>query len=132
MARCSQTGDQCVRDSDCPRCPPPIPANSNRVSEREEVSSEFVTGDDDAGKSVGMMPKRSILTQKYPNDATLFEIKNPIKLGSLLGLNTWENKFNDGMNYYRKRYIDPSRVTYLPRYTLSGEFLDIGPFPANA
>jgi hypothetical protein len=132
MARCTQTGDQCVRDSDCPMCPPPIPENSNRVSVREEVSSEFVVGDNDAGKSVGMIPKQSSLTASYPSDASLFAIKNPIKMGNLLGINTWANKFNDGMTYFRKRYEEPSKVYYLPRVTLSGEFPDDGPFAANA
>jgi hypothetical protein len=131
MARCSQTGDQCVRDNDCPMCPPII-TESNRVSEREEVSAEFAVGDNDSGKSVGMMPKRSTLTSSYPHEASIFAIKNPIKMGNLLGINTWVNKFNDDQSFYRKRYEEPSAVYYAQRHTLSGEFPDDGPFAANA
>ena len=132
MARCSQTGDQCVLDSDCPMCPPPIPENSNRVSDHAEISAEFAVGDNDSGKSVGRIPVRSHLTESYPHEATIFAMKNPIQMGNLLGVNTWANKFNNGMNFYKQRYEEPSAVYYAPRTTLSGEFPDDGPFPANA
>jgi len=131
MARCSQTGDQCVLDSDCPMCPPPI-TTYNRVSERPVVSSEFTTGDNDSGKSVGMLPKKSQLTSNYPHDASIFSMQNPIEMGNILGVNVWSNKFINGMKYYRKRYEEPSAVYYAERYTLSGEFPDDGPFAANA
>ena len=126
-ARCSITGQQCFADIDCPGCQPYVPPLT-----RDQT--EFISGDDDAGKlTIGVTPTYSTLTTDIGTRATVITDENkPVTMDH--GLNMWRASFNEDMKLFNKRYKPPSREypKYPPRLTLSGEFVDNGPIPSNA
>lgn len=128
-ARCSITGQQCSADIDCPGCQPyspPLPA-----------SSESIPGDNDAGKlTFGMTPQYSSLTSGYGTREKI--ITNNIFSKPAMpnfGVNTWYSHFEEDNDIFDKRYKQPhlkSMPNYEKRYSLSGQFIDDGPFAANS
>ena len=126
-ARCSITGQQCFADIDCPGCQPYVPPLT-------PDQTEFISGDDDAGKlTIGVTPTYSTLTTDIGTRATVITDENkPVTMDH--GLNMWRASFNEDMKLFNKRYKPPSREypKYPPRLTLSGEFVDNGPIPSNA
>lgn len=126
-ARCSITGQQCFADIDCPGCQPYVPPLT-------PDQTEFISGDDDAGKlTIGVTPTYSTLTTDIGTRATVITDENkPVTMDH--GVNTWRASFNEDMKLFNKRYKPPSREypKYPPRLTLSGEFVDNGPIPSNA
>jgi hypothetical protein len=128
-ARCAITGQQCFTDIDCPGCQPPIPSVTK--------SNNNVPGDNDAGKlTLGVTPQYSSLTSGYGTQEKRIT-KNMYSKPAMpnFGVNTWSHEFNEGKKLFDERY-KPSRVKFMPnypeRYSLSGEFIEDGPFPSNA
>jgi hypothetical protein len=51
------------------------------------------------------------------------------------GINTWRSKFNQTQTLFDSKFVPP-QLKYMPVYTkqysVTGEFIDNGPLPANA
>ena len=130
-SRCAVTGEQCMADIDCPGCNPYKQTNS--------VNTDSIRGNNDAGiLTNGVTPKYSSLTTDIGTQAKLY-VSNKDKLSKPampnFGVNTWINGFNASMREFNKRYR-PYGMQFTPdykkRYTLTGEFINEGPLPANA
>jgi hypothetical protein len=129
-SRCAITGQQCFTDIDCPGCQPyspPLPKNT----------SDKVPGDNDAGKlTIGVTPQYSSLTSGYGTFETTVT-SNPFAKPDMpnFGVNSWIAGFNDDMELFNRRY-KPPHLQYMPnypeRYSLSGQFIEDGPFASNA
>lgn len=127
-ARCSITGQQCFADIDCPGCQP-------NVSFKKATGC--VPGDNDAGKlTLGVTPQYSPLTSGYGTQETIITSNMYSKPSHPnFGVNIWSEDFNEENKLFEKRY-KPSGLQYMPnypkRYSLSGEFIEDGPFASNA
>jgi hypothetical protein len=128
-ARCSITGQQCTADIDCPGCQPyspPLPK-----------SSDSIPGNNDAGKlTYNMTPQYSPLTTGYGTREKIIT-NNMYSKPAMpdFGVNTWFSAFEEEKDLFDKRYKPPelpNMPKYEKRYTLSGQFIDDGPFPANS
>jgi len=128
-ARCSITGQQCTADIDCPGCQPyspPLPK-----------SSDSIPGNNDAGKlTYNMTPQYSPLTSGYGTREKIVT-NNMYSKPAMpdFGVNTWFSAFEEEKDIFDKRYKPPelpNMPKYEKRYTLSGQFIDDGPFPANS
>ena len=129
-SRCAITGQQCFTDIDCPGCQPyspPLPKNKDGD----------VPGDNDAGKLTwGVTPQYSSLTSGYGTNETIVT-PNPFAKPATanFGVDTWTAGFNDDMELFNRRYRPP-QLKYMPnypdRYSLTGEFIEDGPFASNA
>jgi hypothetical protein len=129
-ARCSVTGQQCLSDSDCPGCQPSLP-KTNRASNKP------VPAANDAGKlTVGVAPQYSPLTSGYGTQELVITKNMYSKPSSPnFGVDIWTKDFDESKKLFDKRY-KPPQLPYMPnypkRYSLSGEFIEDGPFPSNA
>ena len=56
---------------------------------------------------------------------------SPIK-GLHMGLHTWRSKFDQTKKIFDARYKPKNALNYPERYTLSGEFVDDGPYAFNS
>ena len=128
-ARCSITGQQCSADIDCPGCEPYSPPLKK--------TSECVPGDNDAGKlTLGVTPQYSPLTSGYGTQEKLItsNIYEKPDMANF-GVDIWKQNFNEENNLFDKRY-KPSGLQYMlnypKRYSLTGEFIEDGPYPSNA
>jgi hypothetical protein len=127
-ARCSITGQQCFADIDCPGCQPNVPFKK---------ATGCVPGDNDAGKlTLGVTPQYSPLTSGYGTQETIITSNMYSKPSQPnFGVDVWSDEFNEEKKLFDKRY-KPSGLQYMPdypkRYTLSGEFIEDGPFASNA
>jgi hypothetical protein len=130
-ARCSITGQQCFADIDCPGCQPYSPPL------KREDASGCIPGDNDAGKLTwGVTPRYSPLTSGYgTHEAVITSNMYSRPAMPNFGVNTWLSEFNEEDALFNKRY-KPYGLTYMPnypeRYSLTGEFIEDGPFPSNA
>ena len=130
-ARCSITGQQCFADIDCPGCQPYSPPLSKKFK------SQCIPGDNDAGKlTLGVTPTYSPLTSGYGTKETIITSNMYSKPGIPdFGVNTWLSEFNEEQQLFNKRY-KPYQLKYMPnyqgRYSLTGEFIEDGPFPSNS
>ena len=134
LARCSKTGEQCSSDIDCTGCQPPVPP--------QERLSQQVPGYNDNGKlTTEMVPRFSVLTNDIGTKAGLYtQDSRLVPVPSYnTGYNTWRRVFDDGTLIFNQKYKPEPYVlekAYGPQYqkrtTLSGEFVDAGPLPANA
>ena len=131
-ARCAITGQQCMTDVDCPGCNPYMKTGSSKPN-------PSVRGNNNAGiLTTRVTPKYSSLTTDIGTQAKLY-VSNKDKLNKPampnFGVNTWITGFNESMHEFNKRYR-PTGLQFTPdyqkRYTMSGEFMDDGPLPANA
>ena len=129
-SRCAVTGQQCFTDIDCPGCQPyapPLKKNTNN----------YVPGNDDAGKLTwGVTPQYSSLTSGYGTHERIITddvYSKPTEAN--FGVNTWISEYNEENQLFDQRY-KPSGLKYMPkyskRYSLTGEFIEDGPFPSNA
>ena len=128
-ARCSITGQQCFADIDCPGCQPNIPP-----LKRSNVS---IPGDNDAGKlTLGVTPQYSSLTSGYGTQETKITSNMYSKpTMATFGIDTWTETFDEGKALFDKRYKPSANVkmlNYPERYTLTGQFIEDGPFAANS
>lgn len=129
-SRCAITGQQCFADIDCPGCQPyspPLPKSRDGD----------VPGDNDAGKLTwGVTPQYSPLTSGYGTFQASFT-NNPFAKPAMpnFGVNSWIAGFNDDLDLFNRRY-KPPQLQYMPdyakRYSLSGQFIEDGPFASNA
>ena len=128
-ARCSITGQQCSADIDCPGCQPYSPPLKK--------ASGCVPGDNDAGKlTFGITPQYSPLTSGYGTqelEITSNMYSKPAQPN--FGVDVWSQEFNEDQKLFDQRY-KPSGLQYMPdypkRYSLTGEFIEDGPFASNA
>ena len=128
-ARCSITGHQCSADIDCPGCQTETPHLKNASSD--------VPGDNDSGKlTIGVTPRYSSLTSGYGKHETVIT-KNIYSKPSManFGVNAWIDNFNEEQILFDKRY-KPHDLKYMPkypkRYSLTGVFIEEGPFASNS
>ena len=128
-ARCSITGQQCFADIDCPGCEPYSPPLKKEV--------ECVPGDNDAGKlTVGITPQYSSLTSGYGTQERIITNNMHEKPAMAnFGVDIWKQNFSEENKLFDKRY-KPQGLQYMPnypkRYSLTGEFIEDGPYPSNA
>ena len=133
-ARCAITGEQCMADIDCRGCNPygPVIAKSQ--------STANVPGENDAGKLTwGVTPTYSTLTTDMGTQAKLFSSnKKPLDdkpLEANFGVNTWISAFNGGQQLFDQRY-KPAGLKFMPnygkQYSVTGQFIDDGPYASNA
>ena len=128
MARCSMTGEQCSTDADCPGC-------SQYFNKPPENTTPEVPGYDDSGKLTSQTtPTFSVLVTDIGTQATQINSSaQPVQYN--IGYNTWRKTFDKGSQIFQLKN-DLGSLSYMPKYpervTLSGEFTDVGPLPANA
>jgi len=129
-ARCSITGQQCSADIDCPGCQPYVPP-------LPPSNIACVKGDNDAGKlTVGVTPTYSKLTTDIGTQSKIINFNKNLKPAQPnFGLNTWIGKFNQENQIFNDRY-KPSQIkfmpSYMPKYSMSGIFVDEGPLASNS
>jgi hypothetical protein len=129
-ARCSITGQQCFADIDCSGCQPNTPPLST-------TTSAPVPGNNAAGKlTFGATPTYSPLTSGYGTQETKITSNMYSKPAMpSFGVDVWSSDFNISQKLFDKRY-KPSGLQFMPnypqRYSLTGEFIEDGPFPSNA
>lgn len=128
-ARCSMTGQQCLSDIDCPGCQPyspPLPK-----------TSASVPAANDAGKlTVGVTPTYSPLTSGYgTHELIITKNINSKAPAANFGVDIWSKDFDESKKLFDKRY-KPPQIQFMPdypkRYSLTGEFIEDGPFASNA
>jgi hypothetical protein len=129
-ARCSKTGQQCFADIDCPGCQPyspPLPLSN----------SECVMGNDSGGRLIyNQNPQYSVLTTDIGTRARIISenlFGKPVQAN--FGINTWQKKSEEEQKLFDKRYKPPQlklMPNYNKRYSLTGDFMEDGPPPANA
>ena len=128
-ARCSITGQQCLSDIDCPGCQPyspPLPK-----------TSASVPAANDAGKlTVGVTPTYSPLTSGYgTHELVITKDLNSKAPAAAFGVDIWTKDFEESKKLFDKRY-KPPQLPYMPdypkRYSLTGEFMEDGPYASNA
>ena len=128
-ARCSITGQQCFADIDCPGCKQHIPPITKSI--------QNIPGDNDAGKlTLGVTPQYSSLTSGYGTHESIITDNMYSKPAMAnFGINTWLSEFNEDQKLFDDRY-KPTKVNFMPnypkRYSLTGEFIEDGPFASNA
>jgi len=128
-ARCAITGQQCSADIDCPGCQPYSPPLKG--------FSGCVPGDNDAGKLTwGVTPQYSPLTSGYgTHEAVITSDMNSKPSMANFGVDTWSSEFNQDYSLFNKRYR-PSGLKNMPnyseRYSLTGQFIEDGPYASNA
>jgi hypothetical protein len=128
-ARCSITGHQCTDDIDCPGCQPyspPLPS-----------SGEPIPGDNSAGKlTFGPTPQYSSLTSGFGTQERVIT-NNMFSKPSVpnFGGNTWMSQFESKQALFDRRY-KPQQLKNMPnypeRYSLTGQFVEDGPFASNS
>lgn len=129
-SRCSITGQQCFSDIDCPGCQPYVPP-------LPQSKINCVRGDNDAGKlTVGVTPTYSELTTDIGTQSKIIDFnkdKKPVQPN--FGLNTWMGKFNQQNQMFNDRY-KPNQIkfmpSYMPKYSMTGIFVDEGPLASNS
>ena len=133
-ARCSITGQQCSADIDCPGCQPYSPPLKK--------ASGCVPGDNDAGKhdagklTFGITPQYSPLTSGYGTQERVITSNMYSKPAiANFGVDVWSKDFDESKKLFDKRY-KPSGLQYMPdypkRYSLTGDFIEDGPYASNA
>jgi len=128
-ARCSITGQQCSADIDCPGCQPYVPPLPK--------SNQCVPGNDDAGKLTGgVTPQYSPLTSGYGTRERVVTNNVYSKPAQpSFGVNTWFPQFKQENELFDKRY-KPHQLENMPnyegRYSLTGQFIEDGPFASNS
>ena len=132
-SRCSITGQQCFTDIDCPGCQPFIPP----LPQNKKIINQSVPGDNDAGKlTLGVTPQYSVLTSGYGTQEKIITQDMYSKPATPnFGINTWSSDFNKGQSLFNNRY-KPTNLKFMPnyseRYSLTGQFIEDGPYPSNA
>lgn len=160
--RCYITGEDCVSDIDCygckPKTMPPKPKqkmtiNRNINDPKKGITSTTEESDetlestqnnpetmtpayDGAGKlTMGVTPTYSILTTDMSNQANYID-KNAQTPQYNTGYDTWSYDFNLGQSLHMQKYYPSGNLVNMPKYperpTLTGMFLDNGPYGSNA
>jgi hypothetical protein len=125
-ARCAITGHQCMADIDCPGCQPnPQMQNKNEPS---------VPGNNDAGKlTLGVTPQYSQLTSGFGTHETRIT-NNMFSKPQMadFGVNIWNAEFVEEEKLFNERYQPTNIPNYPQRFSLTGQFIEDGPFASNA
>lgn len=128
-SRCSITGQQCSADIDCPGCQPYSPPFPK--------SGKLIPGDNDAGKlTIGVTPQYSSLTSGYGTKERVIT-NNMFSKPSMpnFGGNIWFSQFEEDKHLFDERY-KPGNLQFMPnyykRYSLTGQFIEDGPFASNS
>ena len=134
-SQCSITKEQCTSDIDCFGCQP-------ITKSFPENSTPDVVGDNDAGRlTYNQNPRYSVLTTDIGTKATLYNKNNTPVPKPYLGLNTWIQSANYGLQNQRnelayKYSTKPEEYKFIPHYPTiespTGLFMDNGPLPSNA
>lgn len=127
-SRCAITGQQCLDDLDCPGC--------TLRSEENKSVGEDISGNNSAGKmTVGITPQYSDLTNGFGTKEKIitndFFSKPP---SPNFGVDIWTKEFQEETALFNKRYKPKNlhyNTGYSEIYSLSGEFIEDGPFPSN-
>jgi hypothetical protein len=129
-ARCSITGQQCSADIDCPGCQPYSPPLSSS-------GQTIIPGDNAAGKlTFGQTPQYSSLTSGFGTQERVIT-NNMFSKPSMpnFGGNIWISQFKSDQELFDSRY-KPHQLKNMPnypeRYSLSGQFVENGPFASNS
>ena len=130
---CSITGKQCLSDVDCSGCDPA----TDPISTISPSGGGSILGDEDSGKlTFGANSQYSSLTDGYgtkQREITSNMYSKPISPN--LGTNKWSDTFNQQQKLFNKRY-KPDQIQGMPnypkRYSLTGTFVDDGPFASNS
>jgi hypothetical protein len=136
LSKCSITGEQCTSDVDCKGCQP-IPNKEYMTSN----TSYELPGDNDAGKYFSpTLSSYSKLTTDIGTSARIYNydyLSPPPQY--FQGVDTWTEDYKSGQQLFEQRnnpVLSKEDREYAPnypkRYTLSGEFVDIGPLASNA
>jgi hypothetical protein len=126
-ARCAITGHQCLSDIDCPGCKINMPKKSDKLNEN-------IPGANDAGKlTLGVTPQYSSLTNGYGTHEKIIT-KNMFSKPSVadFGMNIWKPDFLEEQKMFDERYKPTNVHTFPQRFSLTGEFIEDGPFASNA
>ena len=99
-----------------------------------------VIGSENGKLTESFTPNYSVLTTDIGTNASSLQTNNNNPVQYYKGKNLWKNTYDVGMELYDKRYNNYSSsnetLSFLPKYpittTLSGEFVDNGPTPANS
>ena len=130
---CSITGQQCLADIDCSGCDP----NKDKISYNSSYNSTSILGNNDAGKlTFGSTTPYSPLTSGYGTKQRIITSNMYSKpITPNFGVNNWSLAFNETYSLFNKRY-KPGKLQFMPnypeRYSLTGDFIDDGPFASNA
>jgi hypothetical protein len=129
LSRCAITGESCMSDKDCYGC-------KALGKKKYKTPVDFITlsAYNDSGKSTGNFPQYSNLTNDFTQNTEIL-IKpsyssQPISLN--YGENLWRETYDQGMKVFKEKNCVSGTLMYKPRETMLGEFVDDGPFPANA
>jgi len=126
LGKCSITGGQCISDGDCYGC-------RELYHDNETILSDNLVGDNDSGKSTGTIPESSTLTSDFTaNSQNIGDTESTLPMHLSYRVNVWKDQYNSGVKLFDERYKEPSMQIYRPRLTMSGEFIDDGPFASNA
>jgi hypothetical protein len=127
-ATCSITGEQCTSDADCYGCKPIL-----KTYNKKKIN---IMGYNDAGKLTdNQTPNFSVLTTDIGTQTYNFPDKiNSPPPSYVHGVNTWRNIYDKGQMLYNKKYTPQTIINpeYNLRPSLSGEFIDNGPYAANS
>jgi len=129
-SRCSMTGQQCMADIDCSGCQPYSPPLS-------KTSTSPVPAANDAGKlTFGATPQYSPLTSGYgTHELVITKDVNSKPPSASFGVDVWTKDFDESQKLFEKRYKPPQiqfMSEYPKRYSLTGEFIEDGPYASNA
>jgi len=132
LGQCRITGEQCLSDEDCFGCRALNKKNLLQQYDYEEERklNDTVIGWNDSGKSTGNVPQFSSLTSDFTKNSKNVNGKDdPLHLS--YRVNVWKDQYDTGMKLFDDRYHEDGKQMYQPRLTLSGEFIDDGPFASN-
>tara|TARA_Y100000816_G_scaffold174153_1_gene125272 strand:+ start:8832 stop:9455 length:624 start_codon:yes stop_codon:yes gene_type:complete len=132
--RCSITGTECLSDIDCYGCQPNTsPDLSNTFLEKNKK----ISGYSQAGKLSFLAPDYSPLIHDIGTKSKPLQGDPYIDPPSYnWGFDEWTKKNINMRTVYDKRYEVPPKTvflsTYPPRPSVTGEYMDSGPFASNA
>jgi hypothetical protein len=138
---CAITGEQCTSDVDCYGCQPIHGVNyahkvHRSLDGRYVAQMEKPQGDNDSGKlTTEMAPQYSPLTSGYgTQEKQLIDWDSPPPAADF-GTNIWFSDYIQEDSLFSSKFKPNANTKFMPHYprqpTLTGQFQDDGPLPAN-
>ena len=132
--RCSITGTECLSDIDCYGCQP---NTSPDLSNTFLNKNKQISGYSQAGKLSFLAPDYSPLIHDIGTKSKPLQGDPYIDPPSYnWGFDEWTKKNINMRTVYDKRYEVPPKTVFLsnypPRPSITGEYMDSGPFASNA
>lgn len=129
-ARCTITGQQCLSDLDCPGC------KEIKTKQLKLTDTSNVESNNSAGKlTTAISPNYSTLTTDIGTKSTVYNSNAKYPVQANFGKNIWVNTSNMENDLFNKRY-KPSGLylmpKYPPKYSITGTFIEDGPFSSNS